>query len=123
MKNSKYGRIAGYLGVLLLSASSANAQLEKRAPVFELPAGIDDILAIKDEPLLIQATETPQIAELEDEEAYSLISVEAQMILLAQTETETKVYVPKHIPPHVFVRLFGGINIPTRLFVAPLEQR
>jgi hypothetical protein len=112
----EYGRIWGCCAALLCSTQVAHAQFGNAAarPALELPAGIEEILKVDDGPLLVQST-TPA-----NESIYAITSIEGQMILLAQTENGTRVFVPQHISPNALARLFGGTIIPARSFVSPI---
>ena len=127
---TEYGRISMCLGVTVVFASCANAQefFPKAGPPFELPTGIEELLKIdpsernlvvgSPEPVATGAT----IGAPEYEPIESLVSIEAQMILLAKTKSGARVFVPQHLSPNFFARLFGGTIIPTRDVVAPSSE-
>lgn len=122
--------------ILLLAAPHAQAQdakvqfgghPAKQNQELELPEGIEELARIESSRALVWHDADSHDAESHgfaadaltaQQPIQSLTSIEAQMILLVETATGFKRYVPQHISPNAFARLFGSVIVPTQEFVA-----
>ena len=116
---------AGIEEITKIDANDRGQLTRGGAQLFALPQAVEPLKQSDIKEWHLHVPSKPSGATIgapEYEPIESLVSIEAQMILLAKTKSGARIFAPQHLSPNFFARLFGGTIIPTRDMVAPSSE-